>query len=246
MGVRADSSTNNTDIKKVLLLPQGRSVLPAAGGRRVQRVENRRCRRSVRQPALYGQKYTNLVAGNVLGLPVSAIATVTAAADLRPERQTEIEGGIDATLFKGRANIELTVYQKGVKDLLLTKTLTPTAGFAQLVYNGPSIRNRGLEVGLNVLPIQAPNFQWNVRGTLFANRCKVVSGLPAAFQPISFFNFAQFGTTQLQNDSSCTQVYANDSLGRLPGDAALGAIGTVVSRKIGDNSPTGAPDFPTS
>ena len=61
--------------------------------------------------------------------------------DLRPERQTELEGGVDATLFNGRANLEATLYQKSIGDLLLTRTLPGTAGFSQLVFNGGNMRN---------------------------------------------------------------------------------------------------------
>jgi TonB-linked SusC/RagA family outer membrane protein len=240
-GLRADKSSNNSDATKFHYYPKGSISyrVPVSGA-----ISELKLRAAVgesgNQPA-YGQKFTELRPGNVAGLAISSIGTIYAAPDLRPEIQTEYEGGVDATLFKGRANLEATVYQKSIKDLLLTKTLTPTAGFAQYTYNGPAIRNRGLELGLSVLPVQSPSFQWNSRVTFFMNRCRVTSGLPNAFQPISFFNFAQFGTTQLQNDSSCTQVYANDTIGRLPGDASLGLgpTGTVVSRKIGEN----APDF---
>src|SRR6185503_20490986 len=119
----------------------------------------------------YGQKFTELRPANINGLPISSIATIVADTGVRPERQTEYEAGVDATMWSGRANIELTGYQKQVKDLLLTKTLVPTAGFAQLVYNGPQIRNRGLEVAVSVYPVQLRDFQWNTRVTFFRNRC---------------------------------------------------------------------------
>jgi len=98
-------------------------------------------------------------------------------------------------------------------------------------------------MSLNLLPVQTPSFQWNVRTTFFKNSCKVQS-TPSTFRPISFFNFDQFGTTQIEKDSSCTQIWANDSLGRLgPGDTkrpdgTTGVIGEVVNRKIGDNAPS--------
>ena len=236
-GIRADKSSNNSDAKQLYYYPKGAlSYRLPVGGPFSELKVRAAVGQSGNRPS-YGQKFTDLRPGNVNGLAISSIAQVTAAPDLRPERQTEYEGGIDATLFGGRANLELTGYQKGIKDLLITRTLTPTAGFQQLVYNGPSIRNRGFEVGLTVLPVQSADFQWNSRVNFFMNRCTVVSGLPNAFQPIAFFNFAQFGTTELQDGKSCTQVTANDTLGRLPGDAALGTPGTVLARKIGENSP---------
>jgi TonB-linked SusC/RagA family outer membrane protein len=242
-GARADKSSNNSHADKLYFYPKASASyrVPAPGI--FSELKVRAAMGQSGNLPTYGQKFTELRPANVNGLAISSIATVVADTGLRPERQTELEGGVDATLANGRANLEFTVYQKGIKDLLLTKTLVPTAGFAQLVYNGPDIRNRGTEVGLNTFLVQRRDVQWNARGTFFVNRCTVMSGLPNAFQPIAFFNFAQFGTTQLQNGHSCTQVVANDTLGRLgPNDTTRpdgtpGKIGDVVSRQIGDNSP---------
>ncbi|MBI4501936.1 MAG: SusC/RagA family TonB-linked outer membrane protein [Gemmatimonadetes bacterium] len=252
-GLRADKSSNNSDPKKLSYYPKGAASyrLPVSGFLSELKVRAA-MGQSGNRPS-YGQKFTALNGANINGLPISTVSNTAAASDLRPERQTELEGGLDATLFGGRANLEVTVYQKGIKDLLLTRTLTPTAGFTTLVYNGvfkdstgaeqtTRIRNKGLELALTILPVQTPSFQWNARGTFFRNKCTVLS-TPATFRPISFFNFNQFGTTQIEKDSSCTQIYANDSLGRYgPSDTkrpngTTGVIGEVVNRRIGDNAP---------
>jgi TonB-linked SusC/RagA family outer membrane protein len=243
LGGRADRSSNNSHADQVYFYPKASVSYRVPVSQVFSELKVRAAMGQSGNLPTYGQKFTELRPANISGLAISSIATVVADTGLRPERQTEMEGGVDATLVNGKANLELTFYQKGIKDLLLTKTLVPTAGFAQLVYNGPEIRNRGTEVGLNVFPVQGRIWQWNARGTYFLNRCTVMAGLPNAFQPISFFNFAQFGTTQLQNGHSCTQVIANDTLGRLgPNDTTrpdgtTGKIGEVVSRQIGDNSP---------
>jgi TonB-linked SusC/RagA family outer membrane protein len=243
VGGRADKSSNNSHAQKVYYYPKGSISYRVPVSGLFSELKVRAAAGQSGNLPSYGQKFTELRPANVNGLAISSIATVVADTGVRPERQTEYETGVDATLWDGRANVELTGYQKNIKDLLLTKTLVPTAGFAQLVYNGPEIRNRGLEVAVGVYPVQLRDFQWNTRATFFRNRCTVVGGLPNAFQPISFFNFAQFGTTELQNGRSCTQVIANDTLGRLGSndtklpDGTTGKIGDVVSRKIGENSP---------
>ncbi len=244
VGARADRSTNNADVQKFYFFPKASaSYRWPFGGDLVQELKLRFAYGESGNRPTYGQKYTNLLAGNIGGLPVSQVATQTAAADLRPERQQELEGGFDATLWHGRAQLEATVYQKRISDLLLTRTLTPTAGFTQLVFNGGVIRNRGFEAGLGVLPIQSPDFSWNVHGTFYLNRCTVTSLPVATFQPLAFFNFLQFGSTQIEQGKSCTQIVAQDTLGALPGDAALGPLGTVVTRPIGDNSPSWRASF---
>jgi len=101
------------------------------------------------------------------------------------------------------------------------------------------MRTRGLELGAHVLPIQASAIQWNVGSTFFLTRCKVVA-LPAgiaAFTPQSFLGGNSFGKTFIEPGKSCTQIYGRDSLGRLPGDAALGAIGSSIVRYVTDTRP---------
>ncbi len=254
-GARADRSSNNSDTKKLDYYPKAAASFRFPDTGPFDELKLRAAFGQSGNRPSYGQKFTELNPANINGLPISVVRGVTASPDLRPERQTEIEGGLDATLLGGRANLELTWYQKGIKDLLLTRTLTPTAGFATLIYNGvftdstgaiqsTRIRNRGVEVGLTVLPIQTSAVEWNLHTTFFANRCRVES-VAATFRPIAFFNFNQFATTQIQKDSSCTQIFANDSIGRLPDDAnficpATGTTlptGSICNRKIGDNSP---------
>ncbi|HEX2680911.1 MAG TPA: TonB-dependent receptor, partial [Candidatus Dormibacteraeota bacterium] len=238
-GVRADRSTNNADVNKLYFFPKFAASyrVPMAGDLITELKLRGAYGESGNRPT-YGQKYTNLTPGNIGGVPISQIATSTGAADLRPERQQELEGGLDATLLQGRVQVGATAYQKRISDLLLTRTLPPSAGFTQLVYNGGVIRNRGFEADVGVLPIQKPELQWNVHGTFHLNRCTVTSLPNGTFRPIAFFNFLQFGTAQIEAGKSCTQIVAQDTLGALPGDAALGKLGTVVHRPIGDNAPS--------
>jgi len=61
---------------------------------------------------LYGQAFTELKAFNISGVPASAFpfasgaGVPTGAADLRPEKQREIEAGFDATLLGSRMNFD--------------------------------------------------------------------------------------------------------------------------------------------
>ena len=178
VGGRADKSSNNSHAEKVYYYPKGSISYRVPISGLFSELKVRAAAGESGNLPSYGQKFTELRPANVSGLAISSIATIVADTGLRPERQTEYETGVDATLWDGRANLELTGYQKKVKDLLLTKTLVPTAGFAQLVYNGPDIRNRGLEVALSVYPVQAQRLSWNSRVMYFRNYCTVIGGLP--------------------------------------------------------------------
>ena len=57
------------------------------------------------------------------GLPTAVVTGTTADTALSPEREREIEGGVDVTLLGGRMQLGASVYQKSVKDLLLRRSL---------------------------------------------------------------------------------------------------------------------------
>ena len=67
---------------------------------------------------------------------------------IRPEAETEIETGFDATFFKSRAQFTFTVYQKRIQDLLLQANVAPSLGFNQQWFNGGEFTNQGIEISL--------------------------------------------------------------------------------------------------
>jgi outer membrane receptor protein involved in Fe transport len=240
VGMRADQSSNNGDPSKVFLYPKASAsyrllIKPGV----VDEVKLRAAAGFAGNQPKYGQKFTELRPGNVAGVAVSQILGLTGASGIIPERQREIEAGLDATLFKSRGTLEATIYEKRITELLLTRTLAPVTGYSTQYLNGGAMKTSGLELGANALPIQSAAVQWSVGSTFFLTRCKVLS-LPAgiqAFTPQSFLGGNSFGKTFIEPGKSCTQVYGRDSLGRLPGDAALGAIGSSIVRYVVDTRP---------
>lgn len=241
LGARADQSSNNANTTKLFYYPKAAAsyrfsnLLPWLDEFKLRAAAGE----SGNEP-LYGQKFTELVTGNMGGGFATQYlsATSAGASDLHPERQREIETGFDATMFNSRANIEFTVYDKKVSDLLLQRTLAPTTGLTQLVFNGGSIRTRGLEVAATVFPVQHGDFTWTTGGTFALSRCNVLSLPIAPFAPTAFLNSAQFGETFIQPGHSCTQLVGNDSLGAEAGDSKLGPLGSLVVRQISDATPT--------
>src|SRR5205085_2617489 len=79
---------------------------------------------------LWGQKTTLLTTNIISNSGGFILPTQAGANKIVPERQAETEGGVDAALFDGRANLEITGYQKMISDLLLNRTLAPSTGFS--------------------------------------------------------------------------------------------------------------------
>jgi outer membrane receptor protein involved in Fe transport len=217
LGLRADRSSNNSDTDQWYFYPKSSLSfrIPLGGAAKVEELKLRGAiGQSGNQPK-YGQKFTTLETGNIAGLPASVVFTETGAPDIRPERQREIEAGFDVTLANNLGNLEVTVYEKKITELLLTRTLAPTTGFQTQFFNSGSMRNRGVEVGLTLLPVRTENFNWTARGTFFTSRCKILDlgsygGEPVpAFRPIAFLNGATFGQTFIEPGKSCTQLQGN-------------------------------------
>ncbi|MBI4421187.1 MAG: TonB-dependent receptor plug domain-containing protein [Gemmatimonadetes bacterium] len=240
-GMRADQSSNNGDPSKLFFYPKAAAsyrlgVKPGA----LDEVKLRAAMGFSGNQPKYGQKFTELQGGNITGLATAQLRGISGVANITPERQREIEGGFDATILGSRGTLEATVYEKRITDLLLTRTLAPVTGYTTLFLNGGVMRTRGFELGINLLPVETPAVHWNLRGTFFLSRCKIVSLPPdvPAFRPVSFLQGNTFGAVFIEPGQSCTQVYGNDSIGRLPEDATSGLpVGTRVVRRILDPNP---------
>ncbi|MEX0314051.1 MAG: SusC/RagA family TonB-linked outer membrane protein [Allomuricauda sp.] len=93
--------------------------------------------------------------------------------DLKPERQTELEFGIDMALFDNRLGLELTYYTQDIEDLLLSRTLSPSTGAGIRVENIGTMTNKGFEAMITATPVQTNNFSWSITGTYSSNRNEV-------------------------------------------------------------------------
>jgi len=95
---------------------------------------------------------------------------------LKPEFTKEIEFGTDLQFFNNRAGIQFTYYDKRTTDQIAPITLPDETGFNQLITNFGETSNKGVEIGLDVTPIQIDNgFSWNVMATYTRNRNRVES-----------------------------------------------------------------------
>ncbi len=84
--------------------------------------------------------------------------------DLRPERGTEIEAGLDASFWRDRVSAELTYYNKRTTDLIIAKPIPPSLGFnTNPLANIGEVLNSGFELGLNVTAVELRNFSWTLR-----------------------------------------------------------------------------------
>jgi TonB-linked SusC/RagA family outer membrane protein len=208
-GVRFDRSSNNGDAGKYYAYPKaGLSWnLTQNGILRKGFIEDFKVRAAYGQannvPA-YGSKFTSLVVSNVEGLPGSLVSTELGNATIKPERQKELEAGIDFSVLKGRLGFQLTYYSKEISDFLMRSGLPSSSGFSIKWANAGDLTNKGVELGLNATPVLTRNITWNTSVNFWLNRSKVTR-LTVPSQPQGSFGYV-LGSYQIQEGKSATQI----------------------------------------
>jgi TonB-linked SusC/RagA family outer membrane protein len=110
--------------------------------------------------------------------------------DLKPERQTEFEVGVDMTLLNNRVGVELTYYKQDIEDLLLERSLSPSTGASFRIENIGEMTNNGFEALITAAPIQTSDLKWNLTATFSTNENEV-SGVEGEEIGIGNFGFAK-------------------------------------------------------
>ena len=229
-GIRGDRSSSNGRTGKYFLYPK------LAASYRVPRpfgwIDEIKLRGAYGQtgnrPSRFDSKFSNDTTGTIGGLFGTYIGGLAGDPLIQPERQEEFEGGFDATLGNGRAELTLTLYQRNIRDLILEQTIAPSLGQETRIFTSDSrLRNRGVEASLTVQPVQGRSVNWVSRVTFFANRGKITRLTVPEFQTGGFA--LSLGTYQIEEGSSPTQIF-----GLAGTDPVTGAP---VAAKVGDANP---------
>ena len=100
--------------------------------------------------------------------------------NLKWERTTQVDIGLDFGLFNNRLTGELDWYNKQTKDLLLAVNVPATNGYFDninflntIFKNVGSLENKGFEILLNSRNIDGKDFKWNTSFNIGFNKNKV-------------------------------------------------------------------------
>jgi TonB-linked SusC/RagA family outer membrane protein len=121
----------------------------------------------------YSVVTTNIGNIDVSGLRSAQLGNV----ELKPERATEWEGGLDLQFLDSRLNLDVTYYNKTSKDALINLTIAPSAGASagSVLTNLGSVRNYGFEGQLTANLITMPKVTWDVTVAGSRNSNKLVT-----------------------------------------------------------------------
>ncbi|NIP79573.1 MAG: SusC/RagA family TonB-linked outer membrane protein, partial [Gemmatimonadetes bacterium] len=84
--------------------------------------------------------------------------------DIEPERETEIEVGVDLAFLEDRVNLGVTYYDRQTEDAIIEKPVPTSTGFFARYENAAEWYNKGWEATLDIVPIRTDNFSWSIGG----------------------------------------------------------------------------------
>lgn len=88
--------------------------------------------------------------------------------DLRWERSTTFNFGLDMGLFGDRLTVIGDYFVRDVKDKLSGLTLPLWTGFSSVTTNNGTLQNKGLELQINAAVVKNSDFNWNVGLTYYS------------------------------------------------------------------------------
>jgi TonB-linked SusC/RagA family outer membrane protein len=110
-----------------------------------------------------------------LGKPTITTPETGMNPNLEPEMSREVELGTDLQFFNSRIGIDLTWYNKVSSNMIAEVPIPASSGFNYAYMNFGKMRNRGVELGLNLVPVQLSNgFRWDIYTSFTKNNNEVL------------------------------------------------------------------------
>lgn len=105
------------------------------------------------------------------------VASKLGTPDLKWESNLNANIGLDFGILNNRISGTINYYSRRSKDLLFPRPLAPSTGFTSYNQNIGSLRNNGIEIELNAVPVVTNTFRWDVSINATHNS-NVVTKLP--------------------------------------------------------------------
>ena len=213
LGYRIDKSTLNGDPNKFYGFPKASLAINLQNfdgwsSSKIDQLKVRAAYGETGSSAGFGSIFTSLNQTAVGGNGGSSISSSKGDAAIQPETSQELEVGIDLRLI-GKIGVELSYYNRNVKDLILSRALETSSGFADETTNLADLKNYGVELGLNIDAYNTENFTWSPGIQFWFNRSEITRlEVPAFPQPGAGFGLG-LGTFYIQEGQPVTQLAGN-------------------------------------
>jgi TonB-linked SusC/RagA family outer membrane protein len=96
------------------------------------------------------------------GTPLYSLPNTKNNADLKPERTTSIEAGLEMYFLNKRLGFDAAFYKTNTVDQIIPIAVSYTTGYSQKFVNAGEIENKGVELMVFGSPVVGENFRWDV------------------------------------------------------------------------------------
>ena len=137
--------------------------------------------------------------------------------DLKWEEKKETNIGLDFVSWGGRLSSSIDYYNRDVDGLIYEYGVpTPPNLYNKTMANGGTMRNRGVEVLVTVIPVQNKDFEWSTTGTFSLNSNKLISLSGSIFK--SDYDYFNTGTVEYSGQvADSHRVQVGESIGNFYG-----------------------------
>lgn len=106
------------------------------------------------------------------------LADVAGNPNLKPERLTGQEVGLDLRFWENRFGLDFTWYNQITKDAIFSVPIARSSGFYAMVSNAGEVQNKGFEIVLNAKPVRTEKLVYSIDLNFTRNRNTVKTLAP--------------------------------------------------------------------
>jgi len=217
VGIRGDKSTNNGDANQTYYYPKANLAINIHkfdffGDGVFSSLKPRVAYGEAGRFSNFNDRFSLLNAQFIVDTPLggsSGLSTqnLRGNPNINPERQKELEYGVDFGLLDNRITVEFSSYKKTIEDLLLETDVPASSGSTRTVINGGELENKGIEVGINAAIVDTDKFSWTANVKWWTNKSEITRLDVPSFTEGGFA--ASLGTFLIEEGKSATQIVGN-------------------------------------
>ncbi|MBC7827439.1 MAG: SusC/RagA family TonB-linked outer membrane protein [Chitinophagaceae bacterium] len=138
--------------------------------------------------------------------------------DLKWERTTSYNLGLDFAILDSRLSGSFDVYKKSTKDLLILRALPSVIGFDNVLSNLGEVQNKGFEITLSSINITRKNFEWRTTINFWQNRNEIKH----LYGPVNLLDANGKVIGQVENDDIANKWFIGHDLDEVWDQRVLG------------------------
>ncbi len=103
------------------------------------------------------------------GLNAYTVSDQLGNSKLESELTKEFEVGLEARFFKNRFGVDFSYYNRLTEGLIERLPKDPSSGYTYQLANLGDVRNKGIELAVNVTPLKINGFKWDIAWNFATN-----------------------------------------------------------------------------